>query len=139
MYSSFSSRIDTNSACSVSIVRCMGAIVTSSCSRKGLNAAPMAAAMMFANSEQLARDGPGTWLGTVWAITGTIGVRLQKYASEKQLLWKPMTRVQPELRLESLKRPKLELSRPCRFSLFHRHVAKNLQQFQPTTSDNWIL
>ena len=33
----------------------------------------MAAAMMFANSEQLARDGPGTWLGTAWAITGTIG------------------------------------------------------------------
>ena len=48
-------------------------------------------------------------------------------------------RVQTELRLEWLKRLKLELSRPCRFSLFHRHVAKNLQQFQPTTSDNWIL
>ena len=29
--------------------------------------------MMFANSEKLARDGPVTWLGTVWAITGTVG------------------------------------------------------------------
>ena len=57
MYSFFSSRIDTNSACSVSIVRCMGVIVAWSFSRKGISAASIAAVMMFANSEELARDG----------------------------------------------------------------------------------
>ena len=57
--SDFSSRIDMNSACKDSIVRCIGMIVASNFSRNGRNAASIAAVIICDKSAALACEATG--------------------------------------------------------------------------------